>query len=102
MPNQFYSAFPETNDTGPLQKGTVAPDSTGHNSKKTQQGGWEPQSALGRSPDAGRISTTKDNGSRETRVSTNKSMGSGMKTSTNRSSKSGWRCSTTKGGMNYE
>ncbi len=89
MPNQFYSAFPETNDTGPLQKGTVAPDSTGHDSKKTQQGGWSPASAQGRSPGSGRVSTSKSPGA------------GSMRTSTNRSGKSGWRCSSAKGGLNY-
>lgn len=85
MPNQFYSAFKETNDTGPKQTGTTAPDTTS-NSKKGQRGGWVPTSALGRSPGAGRVSTSKGSGS-------------GKRNSTNKSeSGDGWRCSTNKGG----
>jgi len=87
MPNQFYSAFKETNETGPLQHGKKAPDVLDTSSRKNQRGGWSPESALGRSKGGGRISTSKSQSGGEKRNSTNKS-----------ESGEGWRCSTKKGG----
>ena len=91
MPNPLYSQW---EILGPRVSGTAA-ETTG-NSKKSQKGGWAPASALGRSGGAGRVSTTKGNGARVTRVSTNKpeknSEGSEGAADLD------WRCSTNKGG----